>query len=87
MNWQNFYNFQTQSNMYTGHSFRRRSSTLLMANAPGVDMLDLKRHGSWRSSSVAEGQAADKILHENSGHMMQKTRTIQKTGVISVTLA
>jgi hypothetical protein len=29
-----------------------------MVNAPGVDMLDLKRHGSWRSSSVAEGYIA-----------------------------
>jgi integrase len=39
---------------YTGHSFRRTSSTLL-ANAPGVDILDLKRHGGWISSTVAEG--------------------------------
>jgi hypothetical protein len=29
---------------------------------------------------------ADKILHENSVHMMQKTRTTQETGVIDVTV-
>jgi hypothetical protein len=58
--------------------------------------LDLKRNWGWKSSSVAEGyiaesltnkiEVADKILHENSVHMMQKTRTIQETGVIDVTV-
>ena len=37
---------------YTGHSFRRTSATLL-ANA-GVDLSVLKRHGGWKSSTVAE---------------------------------
>lgn len=57
---------------YTGHSFRRTSATLL-ANK-GVDVLGLKRHGGWRSSTVAESyvedslqnkiQFAEKILHD-----------------------
>lgn len=36
-----------------GHSFRRTSATLL-ADA-GADLFTLKRHGGWKSNSVAEG--------------------------------
>lgn len=50
-------------NLYTGHSFRRTSSTLL-ANAPGVDILDMKRHGGWKSSQVAEGYIADSVTNK-----------------------
>ena len=39
--------------MYTGHCFRRTSTTLL-AEA-GADITTLKRHGGWKSNSVAEG--------------------------------
>ncbi|KAJ4429876.1 hypothetical protein ANN_22080 [Periplaneta americana] len=38
---------------YTGHAFGRTSATLL-ANT-GADTLALKRHGGWKSSTVAEG--------------------------------
>lgn len=38
---------------FTGHCFRRTSTTIL-ANA-GADLRDIKRHGGWRSDSVAEG--------------------------------
>lgn len=58
---------------YTGHSFRRTSATFL-ANG-GVDILGLKRHGGWKSSTVAESyvedsiqnkiEFANKILHSN----------------------
>jgi integrase len=41
------------SALYTGHSFRRSSATLLADT--GADLLSLKRHGGWSSSSVAEG--------------------------------
>ena len=57
---------------YTGHSFRRTSATLLVNK--GVDILGLKRHGTWRSSSVAKSFVEDalqnkfefteKILHD-----------------------
>ncbi|KAJ8913974.1 hypothetical protein NQ315_008966 [Exocentrus adspersus] len=40
------------SERYTGHCFRRTSSTLL-ANA-GADVTILKRHGGWKSTFVAE---------------------------------
>lgn len=42
---------------YTGHSFRRTSATFLVG--AGADILSLKRHGGWRSSSVAEGYLED----------------------------
>ncbi|KAK4887130.1 hypothetical protein RN001_003401 [Aquatica leii] len=39
--------------LFTGHCFRRSSATHL-ANRGG-DLLTLKRHGGWKSSTVAEG--------------------------------
>lgn len=47
------------SDAYTGHCFRRTSATLL-ANAGG-DICVLKRHGGWKSSTVAEGYVEDSI--------------------------
>lgn len=45
--------------LYTGHSFRRTSATLL-ADA-GADLLTLKRHGGWRSDSAAQGYVQDSV--------------------------
>lgn len=39
--------------LYTGHSFRRSSATLLVD--AGGDITALKRHGGWKSTAVAEG--------------------------------
>lgn len=50
------------SALYTGHCFRRTSASLL-ANA-GADLLALKRHGGWRSSTVAEGYVDDCISNK-----------------------
>lgn len=47
------------SEAYTGHCYRRSSATLL-ANT-GADISVLKRHGGWRSSTVAEGYVEDSI--------------------------
>lgn len=47
------------SEAYTGHCFRRSSATLL-ANT-GADMSILKRHGGWKSTTVAEGYIEDSI--------------------------
>lgn len=44
---------------YTGHCMRRSSATLLV-NAGG-DLITLKRHGAWKSSSVAEGYVQDSV--------------------------
>lgn len=58
---------------YTGHCFRRTSASMLAAS--GASMESIKRHGGWRSSTVAEGyidessttkkNVADKILSNN----------------------
>lgn len=45
--------------LYTGHSFRRTSATMLVD--AGGDLLTLKRHGGWRSSTVAEGYIEDSV--------------------------
>ena len=38
---------------YTGHSFRRCSASFLADS--GADLSVLKRHGGWKSTTVAEG--------------------------------
>lgn len=42
-----------EAEKYTGHSFRRSSATILVD--AGADITALKRHGGWKSTSVAEG--------------------------------
>lgn len=44
---------------YTGHCFRRCSATFLADS--GADITVLKRHGGWRSSSVAEGYVENSL--------------------------
>ncbi|KAJ8679933.1 hypothetical protein QAD02_015720 [Eretmocerus hayati] len=63
---------------FTGHSLRRTSATFL-ADA-GADTLTLRRHGGWKSSSVAELYVADsisskrKICHQiTSGMSVEKS--------------
>jgi hypothetical protein len=68
---------------YTGHCLRRSSATILVDS--GANITALKRHGGWRSTTVAEGyidhslqnkvQTADKILHsiENSNNSFNAT--------------
>lgn len=46
-------------NNFTGHCFRRSSATLLVNR--GGDLLSLKRHGAWKSSTVAEGYVAESL--------------------------
>lgn len=58
-------------NSYTGHSFRRTSATLL-AEA-GADIITLKRHGGWKSNTVAEGYIEQSLsnkkkISEQIGH-------------------
>lgn len=48
---------------YTGHCLRRTSATLL-AEA-GANMTTLKRHGGWKSTTVAEGYLEDSISSKN----------------------
>lgn len=50
--------------LYTGHCYRRTSASLLAES--GADMTQIKRHGGWRSDTVAEGYV------ENSVHNKEK---------------
>lgn len=47
---------------YTGHSFRRSSASLLASS--GADIFSIKRHGGWKSSTVAEGYIEDSIQNK-----------------------
>jgi hypothetical protein len=44
---------------HSRHSFRRSSATLLVD--AGADLFVLKKHGGWRSSTVAEDSIQNKI--------------------------
>lgn len=44
---------------YTGHALRRTSATLLIDGGSGIE--DLKRHGGWSSTGVAEGYVAESL--------------------------
>ncbi|EDS42366.1 conserved hypothetical protein [Culex quinquefasciatus] len=50
--------------LYTGHCFRRSSASLLADS--GVDISVLKRHGGWKSSSVAEGYVENSLQQKKS---------------------
>lgn len=47
---------------YTGHCYRRTSATLLVD--AGGDIMSLKRHGGWKSSSVAEGYIENSVQNK-----------------------
>lgn len=57
-----------EASKYTGHCFRRTSTTLL-ANA-GATLTDIKQHGRWKSSTVAEGYIEN--FTRNKTKMFQK---------------
>lgn len=72
-----------EPSLYTGHCFRRTSASLLADSGANVDVL--KRHGGWKSSSVAEGYVessinnkkmiAEKIFgHENETNIKLKNQ-------------
>lgn len=44
---------------YTGHCFRRSSASLLADS--GADITNIKRHGGWKSTTVAEGYIESSI--------------------------
>lgn len=50
------------ADLYSGHSFRRTSATLLVD--AGADITELKRHGGWKSNGVAEGYLGDSVANK-----------------------
>ncbi len=63
---------------FTGHCLRRTSATAL-ADA-GATMTNLKRHGGWKSSTVAEGYLADSIELKNQTARMLSTLRSEEAG-------
>lgn len=59
------------ANGYTGHSLRKTSATLLVD--AGADILELKRHGYWMSTAVAEHYCAKSMF--NKKHTFSKIIT------------
>ena len=57
-----FYLNLPQPECYTGHCFRRTSTTFLADS--GADLTTIKRHGGWKSSTVAEGYIADSVSNK-----------------------
>ncbi|KAJ8933118.1 hypothetical protein NQ318_005627 [Aromia moschata] len=52
----------SDANLYTGHCFRRTSTTVLVD--AGGDITALKRHGGWKSMTVAEGYIENSIKNK-----------------------
>lgn len=50
------------ANLYTGHCFRRTSASLLADSGASIDVL--KRHGGWKSSTVAEGYVENSVANK-----------------------
>ena len=49
-------------NLYTGHCFRRSSATILVD--AGGDITSLKRHGGWKSTTVAENYIDESVQNK-----------------------
>lgn len=65
--------------LYTGHCLRRSSATLL-ADA-GADITTIKRHGGWKSTTVAEGYIDNSVQNKTNiaNQVLQAATTVQKT--------
>lgn len=62
---------------FTGHSFRRTAATLL-ANS-GADVLQLKRLGGWKSSTVAEGYVDSSLENQSKTAKMLSTPSTSRS--------
>jgi integrase len=59
---------------YTGHCFRRTSATILASR--GGNTLQLKQHGGWKSSNVAEGYVKNSLsIKKKIAQMVQGSST------------
>jgi integrase len=55
--------------LYSGHCFRRTSATLLADS--GADFITVKRHGGWKSNTVAEGYIEDSVQNKSKIRLVQ----------------
>ncbi|KAJ8909867.1 hypothetical protein NQ315_013904 [Exocentrus adspersus] len=49
-------------NLYTGHSLRRSSTTVLAVT--GANLIEIKQHGGCKSSTVAEQYIEDSVMNK-----------------------
>lgn len=69
----------TNVDTFTGHCFRRTAATLLVNN--GGDMMQLKRLGGWKSSSVAEGYIDSSVTNQaKTAKIISNNTSIEVTG-------
>ena len=68
---------------YTGHCFRRSSATLLVNG--GSDITQLKKHGGWKSTNVAEGYIDENVTNKiyTCEKILGPTSTVNKPPVIT----
>ncbi|KAJ8953527.1 hypothetical protein NQ317_002195, partial [Molorchus minor] len=65
--------------LYTGHCLRRSSATLL-ADA-GANIMTIKHHESWKSTTVAEGYIDNSVQNKTNiaNQVLQAETTVKKT--------
>lgn len=66
---------------YTGHAFRRTAATLLVNS--GADILQLKRLGGWRSSTVAESYVDESVANQTKTANMISSTTLPSSSCTS----
>ncbi|XP_063926466.1 uncharacterized protein LOC135140021 [Zophobas morio] len=66
---------------YSGHCLRRTSATLFVDS--GGDITSLKRHGGWKSDSVAEGYIEESLKHKKD--VAKKIFRLEEPGTSSET--
>lgn len=67
---------------YTGHAYRRTSATLLVDQ--GADLITLKRHGGWKSNTVAESYINESALNkQNTSKIISNAMGMKKTATIT----
>ncbi|XP_063923544.1 uncharacterized protein LOC135137744 [Zophobas morio] len=71
--------------LYTGHALRRTSATILVD--AGGDLMALKRHGGWSSSTVAESYVDESMATKTStsNKILQSIENQEKRATIGVT--
>ena len=62
---------------YTGHSLRASSATVLADS--GVSLENLKRHGGWKSTTVAEEYVRESVQHKTDMAQCLSTATTNTT--------
>jgi integrase len=63
---------------YTSHAFRRSAATWMADN--GIDLINLKRFGGWKSDSVAQGYVAESVGNKTKiARLLNEDSTVKAT--------